>query len=122
MSDASRISSWLQKGLLLFRECLRPTSQLSEEPIGEGGAASFFDCHGSFDGLGACGANDTDFSGNSVGRKVHQQCRRYNSAFSCRLLEEKRVMTQAPARHGVHRFRNHAANIESSVLTKRIVA
>eukprot|EP00752_Nemacystus_decipiens_P010943 g9725.t1 len=41
----------------------------SEEPIGEGGAVSFFDCHGSFDGLSECGANDTTFMWSHVAKK-----------------------------------------------------
>ncbi|CBJ33177.1 expressed unknown protein [Ectocarpus siliculosus] len=39
------------------------------DEIGEGGAISFTVCNTSFDGLAACGANDTVFFKNVVGRK-----------------------------------------------------
>ncbi|CAN0005479.1 unnamed protein product [Ectocarpus fasciculatus] len=41
----------------------------SDDEIGEGGAISFTVCNTSFDGLAACGANDTVFYKNDVGRK-----------------------------------------------------
>ncbi|CAN0082894.1 unnamed protein product, partial [Ectocarpus sp. 8 AP-2014] len=40
-----------------------------DDEIGEGGAISFTTCNTSFDGLAACGANDTVFFKNDVGRK-----------------------------------------------------
>ncbi|CAM9271368.1 unnamed protein product, partial [Ectocarpus sp. 8 AP-2014] len=40
-----------------------------DDEIGEGGAISFTVCNTSFDGLAACGANDTVFFKNDVGRK-----------------------------------------------------
>lgn len=42
----------------------------SDDEIGEGGAISFTVCNTSFDGQAACGANDTVFYMNDVGRKV----------------------------------------------------
>lgn len=38
--------------------------------MGEGGAISFIDCHGSFDGLASGGANDSVFVSNDAPRKV----------------------------------------------------
>ncbi|CAM9462085.1 unnamed protein product, partial [Ectocarpus sp. 12 AP-2014] len=40
-----------------------------DDEIGEGGAISFTTCNTSFDGSAACGANDTVFFENDVGRK-----------------------------------------------------
>lgn len=41
----------------------------AEEPIGEGAGLSFTVCSLSFDGLSACGANDTILVNNNVARK-----------------------------------------------------
>lgn len=60
----------VEPGALGRRLVLSHCLPLTEEPIGEGGAASFFDCQGSFDGLSGCGASDTIFEESHVARKV----------------------------------------------------
>lgn len=52
--------------------CHAACPRASDEPLGEGGGISFTSCTSSFDGLSACGANDTIFVDNDVGRKVRR--------------------------------------------------
>lgn len=56
---------------------------ITEDPIGEGGAISFFDCHGSFDGLSACGASDTSFADNRVALKVTEEQSMLSAGVHC---------------------------------------
>ncbi len=44
---------------------------------------SFIDCHGSFDGMAACGINDTVFAYNDASKKV-----RLRHAFLAHLLHD----------------------------------
>lgn len=60
----------LGRNPLLPSDPLLSSPRNTEDPIGEGGAISFVDCRGSFDGLTAGGANDSVFVDSHTAHKV----------------------------------------------------